>query len=68
MKEKINRNQKSKMYTIPVEWTRVQVTHEVYQAYYRLSNAICEQLGCEKDTPQRCSRPVQRSGHRGNPR
>lgn len=35
MKEKIERNAKeSKVYTIPVERTRVQVTREVYQAYY----------------------------------
>ena len=33
MKEKINRKE-TKIYTIPVERTRVQVTREVYQAYY----------------------------------
>ena len=35
MKKKIERNAKEpKAYTIPVERTRVQVTREVYQAYY----------------------------------
>ena len=33
MKEKINRKE-TKIYTIPVERTRIQVTREVYQAYY----------------------------------
>lgn len=35
MTEKRNRkSKKTKVYTIPVEGTRIQVTHEVYQAYY----------------------------------
>ena len=35
MTEKRDRkSQKTKVYTIPVEGTRIQVTHEVYQAYY----------------------------------
>ena len=33
MKEKNNRKE-TKIYTIPVERTRIQVTREVYQAYY----------------------------------
>ena len=35
MKEQFDRNpKKPKVYTIPVEGTRIQVTYEVYQAYY----------------------------------
>ena len=35
MTEKRDRkSKKTKVYTIPVEGTRIQVTHEVYQAYY----------------------------------